>query len=155
MTKKSPLENGTGRSDGGISTERKPLVQLRELAPKDFVEIFGKRYDVVDLDMLSIRERAVLGAHFERVLDIERKGEDVNDEDQGEHTERSKKLIKLLVPTLPDKVIAKIPPGRRGELLGAFLAWSAKRNLVFGLMERLASLPSSRTSRRRTAAARG
>lgn len=135
--------------------ERKPLVDLRELAPKDFVRVFGKTYDLVDLDALSLRSRAIIGAHFERVLEIERKGPEMSDEDEAEHTERSEKLIRLVVPKMPVAVIAKIPPGRRGELLGAFLAWAAKRNLVMDLMERLASLPSSRTSRRRTAAGNG
>jgi hypothetical protein len=135
--------------------ERKPLVELRELAPREFMRVFGKTYDVVDLDMLSLRERAILGTHFERVLEIERKGAGMSDEDEAEHADRSEKLIRLVVPSMPDEVIAKIAPGRRGELLGAFLAFASQRNLVIGLMERLASLPSSPTSRRPTAAANG
>ncbi|MDQ2913640.1 MAG: hypothetical protein M3T56_10325 [Chloroflexota bacterium] len=135
---------------------RRPLVELRELAPTDFVSIFGKRYDVLDLDSLSIRQRAIIGAHYERIQAIEQLGAEATDDDEREYAERVAQAVPLIVPTLPKAVLNRIPLGKRAELLGAFLGWVHGRSLLGQMMtRRAASASSSRGSRSPTERANG
>lgn len=138
-----------------VQAERKPLVELRELAPQDFVRIYGETYDLVDLDGLSIRQRAVIAAHFERLLEIEKLGADSSDDDEREYAKRLGEVLPLILPTLPPDVLERIPRGKRAEIAGAFFVWADARSPLRRLMQLAVSASSSPASPRATAPASG
>jgi len=138
-----------------VQAERKPLVELRELAPQDFVRVFGETYDLVDLDALSIRQRAVIAAHFERLVALEQLGTESTDDDEREYAKRLGELLPLIVPTLPDAVLARIPSGKRAEIAGAFFVWADARSPLRRLTERMNSESISPVSPSATAPVSG
>jgi len=137
------------------AADRKPLLELRELAPTEFVRIYGETYDVIDLDSLGIRQRTILAAHFERVAAIEKLGPEATDDDDREYGSRLEELLRVIMPSLPSEVLARIPRGKRAEIAGAFFVWAQQRSPLADLLTRLLSVSSSPASPSATAPASG
>lgn len=141
------------------TTKKAPLLTIGEAAgaSEDFISVFGKHYDVVNIDSMGLRDRGIMQSLFDRVnaLEAAAVAGTVSDAEEVEYDEKLRSIVARVLPTLPAVTLAAISTGQCAEMCGAFFVWRATRSGAIQTSARLISESSSRDSHASTAAANG
>lgn len=115
---------------------RKPLLELQQLDPvsPEFITIDGATYDLANRDAWGLLERLRVKRLSDRLDQLEALKEEPSPAEQAEYLERLRALVQIVVPALPEDLLARLQPGHLSDVWHAFLANQLTRRRVSALM---------------------
>ena len=129
----------------------KPLLDLSTLDKVEFINIDGKRHDVVNLDALTLRPRTRIAEAFMRCLElIVEAGQDSAAKPLTQSKERKlsraiRNLLPLILPSIAPATVAALNELQRQEIVMAFFVVRSERTGRSTAMERMAAMSQRST----------
>lgn len=123
----------------------KPLLDLSTLDKVEFINIDGKRHDLVNLDALPLHPRTRIAEMFARCLELIIAAAKDDAKPPSKAKERAlsrgiRELLPFIVPSISPATIAKLNELQRQEIVMAFFVVRSERVGRSTVMERTAAM---------------
>jgi len=97
-----------------------PLMELSTLVPEHkVIAIDGEHYELAEPDDLSLTQRRELNVTYRRLRQIEDM-ENISVTHEEEYSNLTRKLVRIILPTLPQDVLRKVPRNAQEAILITF-----------------------------------
>ena len=97
-----------------------PLISLSTIIPdREVIRIDDEDYELAASDDLSLIERRSLNTAWRRMMEIENK-EDITKTEDVEYSNLTRKLVGMLLPTLPKEVLRVLPRSSQEAVVVTF-----------------------------------
>jgi hypothetical protein len=117
------------------------LLELKTLAPRDYMRIDGETYELIDVDALDLIQRSRVNALITRINTLQELASP-SEADSREFDAKLRELSAIALPTAPAKVLATLKVGELLDLSMSFFAWVVARSPRQTLLSRIGVKPS-------------
>lgn len=104
------------------------ILKLEDVAPELFVEIKGEKYPILTYDDFSLKDNIKLRRLAKMVQETSGSLNAESTEKDAEEAESAlNEFVKMVLPAIPDELLARLPYGQKSKILLSFYKAVTKR----------------------------